>query len=95
MVHSRSALELYLYGIEHDGHHDGDGKLVITPRQVLEHRWGDKVIPSGFFNQPGAENVSAVFVNNSGTISKFNRMGLLGGFGSGQLLINDATGFCR
>lgn len=87
MVHSRSALELYLYGIEHDGHHDEDGKLVITPRQVSEHRWGDKVIPSGFFNQPGAENVSAVFVNNSGTISKFNRMGLQGGFGSGRVLM--------
>ncbi len=85
MVHSRSALELYLYGIEHDGHHDEQGKLVITPRRVAEHRWGNKVIPSGFFDQPDAENVSAVFVNNSGTISKFNRMGLLGGFGTGRV----------
>lgn len=87
MVQSRSALELYLYGIEHDGHHDKDGKLIITPRRVSQHRWGDKVIPSGFFNQPGAENVSAVFVNNSGTISKFSRMGLQGGFGSGRVLM--------
>ncbi|MDF0542758.1 hypothetical protein PX699_10425 [Sphingobium sp. H39-3-25] len=87
MVHTRSALELYLYGIEHDGHHDENGKLVIAPRRVMEHRWGDKIIPSGFFEQPGAENVSAVFVNNSGTISKFNRMGLQGGFGSGKVLM--------
>ncbi len=87
MVHTRSALELYLYGIEHDGHHDENGKLVITPRRIEEHRWGDKVIPSGFFDQPEAENVSAVFVNNSGTISKFNRMGLQGGFGSGKVLM--------
>jgi hypothetical protein len=87
MVHSRSALELYLYGVEHDGYHDKNGKLVITPREVGEHRWGEKVIPSGFFDLPGAENVSAVFVNNSGTISKFNRMGLQGGFGSGRVLM--------
>ena len=87
MVHTRSALELYLYGIEHDGHHDDDGTLIITPRKVDEHRWGDKVIPSGFFSQPGAENVSAVFVNNSGTLSKFNRMGVQGGFGTGRVLM--------
>jgi len=87
MVHTRSALELYLYGIEHEGHHDANGKLVITPRRVKEHRWGEKVIPSGFFDQPRAENISAVFVNNSGTISKFNRMGVQGGFGSGKVLM--------
>lgn len=41
-------------------------------------------IPSGFFFLPGAENVSAVLFSNSGTISKFNRMGLLAGFGAGR-----------
>ena len=87
MIHSRSALELYLYGIEHEGRYDEQGNLVITPRRVVEHRWGDKVIPSGFFDQPGAENVSAVFMSNSGTISKFNRMGVQGGFGSGRVLM--------
>jgi len=87
MIHTRSALELYLYGVEHEGRHDENGKLIITPRRVAEHRWGEKVIPSGFFDQPGAENISAVFANNSGTISKFNRMGLLGGFGSGRVLM--------
>lgn len=85
MMHSRSALERYVWGIEHEGHHDEQGKLVITPRPIVEHRWGEKCIPSGFFDQPGAEHVSAVFANNSGTISKFNRMGLLGGFGSGRV----------
>lgn len=87
MVHSRSALELYLYGIEHEGRHDAQGNLLITPRRVVEHRWGDKVIPSGFFDQPGTENVSAVFMSNSGTISKFNRMGVQGGFGSERVLV--------
>ena len=87
MIHTRSALELYLYGIEHDGYHDADGVLIIKPQKITEHRWKDKVIPSGFFRLPGSENVSAVFSNNSGTISKFNRMGLLGGFGSGRVLM--------
>lgn len=87
MIHTRSALELYLYGIEHEGQHDESGKLIISPRRVAEHRWGEKVIPSGFFDQPGAENVSAVFCNNSGTASKFNRMGVLGGFGSGRVFM--------
>lgn len=46
---------------------------------------GGKEIPSGFFFLPGAENISAVLFSNSGTISKFNRMGLLAGFGSGRV----------
>ena len=37
---------------------------------------------SGFFNFPEAENVSAVLFNNSATLSKFNRMGYVAGFGS-------------
>ena len=41
---------------------------------VSDHRHGDKVIPSGFFMQPGAENVSAVLFSNSGTVPKFARM---------------------
>ena len=32
-----------------------------------------------------AENVAAVVFSNSGTIAKFNRMGLLAGFGSRRL----------
>lgn len=33
-----------------------------------------KQIPSGFFNLPDAENVSAVLFTNTGTIPKFLRM---------------------
>jgi hypothetical protein len=46
-------------------------KLVV----VREHRYGAKVVPSGFFTQPGAEHVSAVLFSNSGTAPKFARMG--------------------
>src|SRR5205807_1271455 len=49
-------------------------------------------IPSGFFDLPDAENVAAVIFSNSGTISKFNRMGLLARFGSPRLRL-ERVGF--
>lgn len=85
MLRSRSAFETYMYGYAHDWERDGDGKLKIIPRKLASHKWGAKEIPSGFFDLPEAENVSAVVFSNSGTISKFNRMGKLAGFGSPRL----------
>ena len=82
MVLASSGLGIYLYGYDHDWHYDAEGQLIIEPRRVTEHRWGEKGIPSGFFDQPEAENVSAVLFNNSATVSKFNRMGFVAGFGS-------------
>jgi hypothetical protein len=82
MTRARTGLGIYLYGFDHEWHHDDQGRLVIEPRQITEHRLGEKVIPSGFFNQPQSENVSAVLFNNSATLSKFNRMGFIAGFGS-------------
>lgn len=83
MTLSRSALPIYLYGIDWDAHHDAVGNLVIVPKKVESHKWGTKEpVPSGFFNHPGAENVSAVITNASATVSKFTRMGVLAGFGS-------------
>lgn len=81
MTMTRSALPVYLYGYDHKWAHTADGRLEITPVKVAEHRWGTKVVASGFFDLPNAEHVSAVIFSNSGTISKFNRMGLLAGFG--------------
>lgn len=82
MTMSRAALPLYLYGYDYDWEHLPDGRLVITPRKVTSHQWGTKEVESGFFSLPGAENISAVITNTSATISKFNRMGALAGFGS-------------
>lgn len=87
MTRTRSALDSYLYGYEHDWERDAAGKLNILPRKIETHQWGEKVIPSNFFALPGAENVSAVFFSNSGTIAKFNRMGVIGGFGSPRVLV--------
>lgn len=82
MTLTKTSLSIYLYGYDHDWKHDAEGNLVITPRKVSSHKWGNKEIDSGFFNLPGAENISAVLTNSSATISKFNRMGVLAGFGS-------------
>lgn len=87
MTLTRSGLHTYLYGYDYDWHKDDAGELHITPRKIEKHSWGTKEIPSGFFDQPGSENISAVVFNNSGTISKFLRMGMLAGFGSNRVIL--------
>ena len=67
----------YVFGIRHSL---VDGAKVIE--RINEHRFGRAREASGFFFLPGAENVSAVIVNPQGTITKFNRMGYLAGFGN-------------
>lgn len=81
MTWTSPALLEYLYGVTHDFIFDDAGQLVITPLKIETHEHEGKIIPSGYFFQPGAENVSAVLFSSSGTISKFNRMGMLAGFG--------------
>lgn len=81
MTWSAPSLNSYLYGLRATWQKDESGKLTITENKVEKHTWGSKAIPSGFFDQPGAENISAVLFSNSATISKFNRMGKLAGFG--------------
>jgi len=92
MVASRTALPIYLYGMVWDWEKDADGKLVIFPKKIDKHAWGQKTVGSGFFALPGAENISAVIANASATISKFNRMGVLAGFGSKRVhLVREGT----
>jgi len=87
MIHTRSALERYLYGYSYEATHDGQGNAIGKRTKIAEHRWGDKVVPSGFFDIPDAEHVSAVFSTTAGTISKFNRMGVLAGFDAGDVMM--------
>ncbi len=87
MVRSLPALERYLFGYEHAGEIDLEGNLTILPTRIEEHRWKGKTIPSGFFRLPDSENVSAVISSNAGTIAKFNRLGILGKFGSKRVLV--------
>jgi len=79
---ARTGLGVKLYGTDHDWHHDGEGRLIIEPRCVTQHTWSEKVVPSDFFSLKGAENVSTVIFNSGDTLTKFNRMGFVAGFGS-------------
>lgn len=79
MTYTQSAISAYLYGIESDWEMI-DGELVIRNRTITTHQFGDKTIESGFFNLPGAENISAVVFSNAGTIAKFDRIGILAGY---------------
>ncbi len=72
---SSTPLTRYLFGQEQQWYHDADGKLVITEHQLDVHKNEVKQIPSGFFNLPDSENISAVLFTNTGTIPKFLRMG--------------------
>ncbi|KRA16814.1 hypothetical protein ASD69_08650 [Lysobacter sp. Root604] len=85
MTFSRSGLTIYLYGYDHEWERDADGQLVILPRQVQEHRWLTKTIPSNFFGLPDAEHVSAILFNSGATLPKFNRIGYVAGFGTRQV----------
>lgn len=71
---SSTSLSEYLLGLRHRFHFDERGNLVVEADAVQEHV-GSKTIPSNFFAQPGAENLSAVLFSNAGTIPKFNRIG--------------------
>ncbi len=60
----------------------GPGDVVESDRPLEAHSSGVKTIPSGFFFQPGAADISAVLFSNEGTVAKFSRMGLQAGFGA-------------
>lgn len=87
MVWTGTALPVYLYDVRARSRRSDKGELEVWFEPVQTHRWGGKEIPSGFFNLEGAEHVSAVLFSTSGTISKFNRMGWLAGFGCRRLLM--------
>lgn len=80
---SSTALSNYLFGLKQNWYHDDSGHLIITEQELGHHQLGVKRIPSGFFNQPETENISAVLFCNTGTAPKFARMGQEGRHRSG------------
>jgi len=83
MTWSFPALVDYLYGVKHEVRKDDKGNSYIEPVtiQYFTKPNGTK-IPAGFFFQDLSENVSAVLFSSTGTLSKFNRMGKIAGFGA-------------
>ena len=82
MTFTGTTLIPYLYGRAATAVYDATGKLHVQTDRILEHRWGNKVIQSGFFDLPAARWISAVLQNPTATISKFNRMARLAKLGS-------------
>jgi hypothetical protein len=83
----------YLYGVREVATSNSDNTIKSVSKPIKSYKWKDKEIPSGFFFQAGAENVSAVLANPSGTLSKFNRMGFIAGFGDRDICMI-RTGVC-
>jgi len=79
MVYTASALWPYLYGHRVEWELV-DGELITRAVKVGDHKFKEKVVESGFFDLPGAENISAVVFSNAGTLAKFDRMGVVAGF---------------
>jgi hypothetical protein len=79
MTYTHSALWPYLYGHRVDWEKI-EGKLIVKAVKNPDHHYRGKVVPTGFFDLPGAENVSAVLFSNAGTLAKFDRMGVVAGF---------------
>jgi len=86
MTYSGTALSVYLYGRVVDVSRNVRGAST-TVRSISHHLWGTKKVDSGFFFQPEAENVSAVLFNPSGTLPKFNRIGVSTGFGASDVTL--------
>lgn len=84
---SDTALAEYVYASRQTAGWSEDGDLVLTNTKVESHTLGEKTIPSGFFDLPGAENISAIVFSNSGTHAKFTRMGYQSGFGNDVLKV--------
>ena len=81
MTYTQSALWPYLYGHRVEWELI-DGQLKISAIKNPNHVYREKVVPSGFFDLPGAENISAILFSNAGTLAKFDRMGVAAGFGA-------------
>lgn len=93
MIWSHTAMPLYLYGIGADVRYAQDGSKYGIEKKVGEHVVGDKVVPANFFAQADAKHVSAVLFSNAGTMAKFNRMGVLAGFGDPDVTLRRRGGF--
>lgn len=85
MTYTQSALPHYLYGHRLEWEMV-EGTLVTRAVKTEAHVHEEKTVPSGFFDLPGAENISAVLFSNAGTLSKFDRMGVAAGFGAADHL---------
>jgi hypothetical protein len=86
---AETALTDFLFGLRATGERRADGGLEVETTTIEEHR-GSKVLESGFFNWPDADNIAAVLWSNSGTVGKFGRIAFQGGLASSGLRMRRA-----
>lgn len=77
----------YLYGKWFKATINADGKIEGNSGVMVEHKYGEKVIPSGFFEQPDTENISGIIFSNTCESQKFNRMGQQGKYFDSDIII--------
>lgn len=65
----------YLYGLKYNTEITEIGLELKNVEVVEEHKHGVKEIPSNFFSQENAENISAIIFTNNSDLHKFNRIG--------------------
>lgn len=88
------SLARYLYGTEtFDDWTERNGVLVRGDVPVRAHEFGGKSIPSNFFGEQGAENISAVIYCNQLTVPRFYRMAAQAGIAPANVT-DVRTGYC-
>lgn len=88
MTWTSTALSDYLYGYKYEPTFDDKGNLVVNPIKIGNYvKENGTEIPSGFFFQPGSENISAIIFSSCGTLSKFNRMGKQAALGNDKVTL--------
>lgn len=91
MMWTRQALMEYLYGYRQVCKMEGENLVCSPPEEPFEkingHNWKGAGAPSGFFDLPDSEHVSAVLFASNATIPTFNRMGKLAELGSADVKI--------
>ena len=75
----------YLYGMRAIVHFDSEGNPSFETKSIGQHKFGGRVIPSGFFRQPEAANIAGVLFSNAHTVAIFNRAGTERGYGSSNV----------
>jgi hypothetical protein len=85
MTWSHTALSFYLYGMGVEVRNAPDGRRFGVEKPLGPHVVGNKIVPTNFFGQDAVRPVSAIIFSNAGTIAKFNRMGVLAGFGDSNV----------
>lgn len=92
MTWSQTALSFYLYGVGIELREDHPNYKKSVEKKLGDHIVGTKVVPTNFFGQKEHRNVSAILFSNAGTLAKFNRMGVLAGFGDPSVKLRRVGG---